>query len=103
MKIECTDPDTKEIKLGIEGVTNSTGWYRIAVAGDHEEENCEVRLVESPMKDCNGPNHGADSSRILITQNVGIATDDRLINPIGFAIKNPLPACEEVLKELDLA
>ncbi|RWR89244.1 Pollen Ole e 1 allergen/extensin [Cinnamomum micranthum f. kanehirae] len=103
VEIECHDPATKELKLNIEGVTNSTGWYRIPVAGDHEEENCVVKLVESPRKDCDSPNRGADSSRILITYNVGISSNNRLINPLGFAIKDPLPACGDVLKELELA
>lgn len=103
VEIECHDPATKELKLNVEGVTNSTGWYRIPVAGDHEEENCVVKLVESPRKDCDSPNRGADSSRILITYNVGISSNNRLINPLGFAIKDPLPACGDVLKELELA
>lgn len=101
MRVECNDMVTKEPTFEVGGHTNSTGWYRIAVEGHHEEDICEVKLFESPRKDCDSSNEKLDSLRILVSKNPKIPPT-RLVNPLGFAIKEPLPICAEVFKKLNM-
>ncbi|CAA6656427.1 unnamed protein product [Spirodela intermedia] len=76
----------------VEGTTDATGTYHLKVADDHEDELCEVVLVESPT----------DRARILLTHNSGLATNVRLANSLGFLKEEPLPSCGVLLAQYQL-
>ncbi|XP_038883591.1 olee1-like protein [Benincasa hispida] len=85
-----------------EAVTDKNGVYRIEVDGDHEEEICEVSLMESADKECGEiPTDGyGHFARVSISGNNGIINPVRRPNPLGFMKKDALPECKEVLREL---
>ncbi|KGN49302.1 hypothetical protein Csa_003004 [Cucumis sativus] len=85
-----------------EGVTDKNGVYKIEVDGDHEEEICEVSLLESADTGCGEiPTDGyGHFARVSITGNNGIINPVRQANPLGFMKKDALPQCKEVLREL---
>ncbi|KAA0052622.1 olee1-like protein isoform X2 [Cucumis melo var. makuwa] len=85
-----------------EAVTDKNGVYKIEVDGDHEEEICEVSLLESGDKGCGEiPTDGyGHFARVSITGNNGIIDPVRQANPLGFKKKEALPQCKEVLREL---
>ena len=85
-----------------EGVTDKNGVYKIEVDGDHEEEICEVSLLESADEECSDiPTDGyGHFARVSITGNNGIINPVRQANPLGFLKKDALPQCKEVLREL---
>ncbi|KAG0447755.1 hypothetical protein HPP92_028191 [Vanilla planifolia] len=82
-----------------DGVTDSTGTYKIAVVDDHEEEICEVVLVESPFADCKEIKFGRDRGQVLLSSDAGISNSVRHANSLGFLRDEPLPGCEKLLKE----
>ncbi|XP_038883605.1 olee1-like protein [Benincasa hispida] len=103
VKLVCRDEANAANKTFTgEAVTDKTGEYRIEVDGDHEEEICEVSLMESADKECSEiPTDGyGHFARISITGNDGITDPVRQANPLGFMVKNALPQCKEVLREL---
>ncbi|KAK4366928.1 hypothetical protein RND71_014808 [Anisodus tanguticus] len=53
VRVRCTDPKTHKVTFDMPSVTNSTGFYRVRVEGDHKNAICSVLLMESPMEDCN--------------------------------------------------
>ncbi|CAA7391994.1 unnamed protein product [Spirodela intermedia] len=86
----------------VEGTTDATGTYHLKVADDHEDELCEVVLVESPHADCSEIKTGRDRARILLTHNSGLATNVRLANSLGFLKEEPLPSCGVLLAQYQL-
>ncbi|XVF27501.1 hypothetical protein REPUB_Repub14bG0112800 [Reevesia pubescens] len=105
VRLECKDIESGKLTLGVDGETDESGTYRIKVDGDHEEEICEVLLVESSDPGCaeiDNESHLRKSARIVLTKDTGMSTDTRFANPLGFMVKERLPECTEVLRELGI-
>ncbi|KAJ0978725.1 hypothetical protein J5N97_014199 [Dioscorea zingiberensis] len=102
VKIECKRYPTGEVTYKGEAVTDDSGTYQLNIDNDHQDETCEVVLVESPVEGCNEIVVGRDRASIMITQNVGISSDTRYANSLGFYKETPLPACGELLRMFDL-
>merc|ERR1711974_78040 len=103
LKLECSDPITRNVTYSIEGVTDSNGHYKLNVRGDHGDSICEVRLTESPEAECNVPMAGLETARIVCTENSGMHNPIRYANALGFMTKDSVSGCKEVLDELGLA
>ncbi|EOY28007.1 hypothetical protein QUC31_012799 [Theobroma cacao] len=105
VRLECRDREGGDITYSVDGETDESGTYHIKVEGDHEEEICEVSLVQSSDPECSEidkENFLRKSARISLTKYSGITSDSRLANPLGFMVKKPLPECTEVLRELGI-
>ncbi|MCL7044821.1 hypothetical protein MKW94_024463 [Papaver nudicaule] len=102
VRLECHDIEGGHLTYSIEGVTNSTGVYRLPVQGDHAEEICEVYLVKSPLPDCSEILKGGASARVQITSNNGIADDTRYANSLGFLKTEPVDGCVNTLRDMGL-
>ncbi|KAL5997889.1 hypothetical protein ACLOJK_008821 [Asimina triloba] len=100
VKLECRSLVNNEITITKEALSNSSGLYHIPVETDHEEDLCEVIAVESPREDCNKCNPGRDRARILLTRNVGIVSNVRHANPLGYMKNDIIEGCTQVLKEM---
>jgi len=100
VKLVCNNRDNGTETYTVEGATDNSGTYRLPVAGDHEDDICEVRLVESSRPDCNEPFRSIDSARILLTKNVGVVDKTRYPNALGYMKKEAQPECADVLKEM---
>ncbi|XP_031473099.1 major pollen allergen Lol p 11-like [Nymphaea colorata] len=100
LKIECEDREGDHPKVVIDGVTDETGTYQIPVAGEHEDDICEVMVTESPMADCNELSPNRNRARVLLAKNSGMPSRLRYANSIGFLKKEPLPECGPLLQEL---
>ncbi|PKU66921.1 Pollen-specific protein C13 [Dendrobium catenatum] len=99
IKVECTHFATGNIEHTSYGVTDSTGNYKIEVADDHEEEICEVVLVESPLENCNKINDGRDRAQVVLSTNTGMSNNARFANSLAFLKDEPLPMCEKFLRD----
>ncbi|PIA42230.1 hypothetical protein AQUCO_02100242v1 [Aquilegia coerulea] len=97
--LECRDRENENNRTLSQSTTDidGNGRYAIEVDGDHEDEICEVRLVQSLDTECNQIIPGLDRARVLISDNSGIASNVRYANPLGFIKAVPLPECAEVL------
>ncbi|MDK0841554.1 pollen Ole e 1 allergen/extensin family protein, partial [Clostridium perfringens] len=74
VKVECRNKTTNEVTVSIEGATDGFGWYRIPVEGDHEEELCEVSLLDSGDETCSELLEGAvHNARVALTNRNGIS------------------------------
>ncbi|RLM75686.1 hypothetical protein C2845_PM15G06740 [Panicum miliaceum] len=102
VRLECKHFGTGNVERAIDGVTDETGTYKIELKDGHEEDICEVVLVQSPRKDCDEVRELRDRASVLLTRNVGICDSVRLANPLGYFKDVPLPVCSELLKKLDL-
>ncbi|KAB5521383.1 hypothetical protein DKX38_025702 [Salix brachista] len=100
VKLVCNNRDSGAETYTVEGATDSSGTYRLPVVGDHEDDICEVKLVESSRPDCNERFQSIDSARILLTKNVGVVDKTRYPNALGFKKKVAQPECTDVLKEM---
>lgn len=98
VRIECKDSKTLGIKYSAEGVTDSTGTYKITVAYDRGDEICDAVLVSSPDPFCSAPNKGRDRARVILTRANGLISDTRFANNMGFLRKQPLGGCTQLLK-----
>ncbi|CAJ1961898.1 unnamed protein product [Sphenostylis stenocarpa] len=106
VRVQCSQVDNvKNVTFHKETTTDKTGSYRVEVDGDHEEDTCEVILVKSPRPDCSEIDHEShllQAATISITKNNGIVSPIRQANPLGFLIKERLPGCAELFKELGI-
>ncbi|KAI5657340.1 hypothetical protein M9H77_26133 [Catharanthus roseus] len=105
VRLECREPVGNQLKFSADGVTDASGNYKLKVVGDHEDEVCQVVLIQSPRQDCNEiPKEAFEqlSSRITLTDNSGIADPVRHANPLGFMVKEAVPECLQLYKELDM-
>lgn len=105
VRLECRDREGGSLTYSIEGDTDAHGMYSLPVDGDREDEICEVVLVKSNKPGCEEINNSPfvrKGARVSITANNGLASPVRLANPLGFLKKEPLPQCDDVLKELGL-
>ncbi|XXG70667.1 hypothetical protein AAC387_Pa07g0099 [Persea americana] len=97
VKVVCRNDTTGEMTYSGNGVTDSSGTYNLEVDNDHEEEICQVELVESPLKDCKEVREGMNRARVVLTNNMGIVSNIRYPNSLGFFKSTPLPGCHELL------
>ncbi|KAJ0228811.1 hypothetical protein HA466_0321940 [Hirschfeldia incana] len=106
VKLECKSRANQTVTLTKEAVTNKDGKYQMEVMGDHEEELCEIILVQSPDAECGEVNNEEflrNAARISLTANDGIVSNEiRTINPLGFMRKTPVADCPQVFKELGI-
>ncbi|XP_010538209.1 PREDICTED: pollen-specific protein-like At4g18596 [Tarenaya hassleriana] len=106
VKLECKNRVNQTVTLVEEAVTDKSGNYEMVVTGDHEEEVCEIVLVESPEAECREINNEEflrNAARISLTANDGIVSNEtRTVNPLGFMRNTPLPDCPKAFKELDI-
>ncbi|TKW04107.1 hypothetical protein SEVIR_7G087900v4 [Setaria viridis] len=99
VRLECKHFGTGAVERAIDGVTDESGFYTIKLKGGHEEDICEVILVESPRKDCAEVPAHSDRASVLLAKDAGISDDMRFPNPLGYFKDVPLPVCGAVLKE----
>ncbi|KAK6134677.1 hypothetical protein DH2020_031602 [Rehmannia glutinosa] len=99
VRLQCSNIETKAVTYTVEGVTDSNGHYSLQVTGDHENDTCDVKAIKSPRPDCSEPLTDVAESRIVITENIGIHTDVRFANPIGFMTKEANPQCISVIQD----
>ena len=101
VRLECRHFGTGELERAIDGVTDATGTYTIELKDSHEEDICQVVLVQSPREDCDQVQALRDRAGVLLTRNVGISDSLRPANPLGYLKDVPLPVCAALLKQLD--
>ncbi|KFK28529.1 hypothetical protein AALP_AA7G008600 [Arabis alpina] len=106
VKLECRSRTNGTITLTKEAVTDKTGSYKMEVTGDHEEEVCELVLVQSPDSGCSDVSKEAylrNAAKISLTANDGIVSHEtRIVNPLGFMVQTPLADCPAAFKELGI-
>lgn len=101
VRVECKSRSTHAETCHFEGTTDETGTYKILIANEHEYENCESVLVESPDSACNKIVEGRERAPVFLTHNNGIATDVRFANAMGFVKTTPLAFCGSLMKLYD--
>ncbi|CAA6656428.1 unnamed protein product [Spirodela intermedia] len=89
VRLECKHEESEELVHTVEGTTDATGTYHLKVADDHEDELCEVVLVESPHADCSEIKTGRDRARILLTHNSGLAPTSVSRTPSDSSRRSP--------------
>ncbi|KAG0500304.1 hypothetical protein HPP92_000376 [Vanilla planifolia] len=99
VKVDCTHFSTGKVEHSNSGLTDSTGTYTINVVDDHEDETCEVVLVESPLDKCKEIKVGRDRGQVVLTLDAGMSTNVRHANSLGFLRDEPLPICGKLLRE----
>lgn len=97
--MECKDDDNHDMIYEVEGVTDETGTYKIAVEGDHDGQLCEAVLVSSPMSECETIEEGMERARVYPTSNNGIASSTRLANNLSSPMDSRLPGCAQLLEQ----
>ncbi|CAF1919385.1 unnamed protein product [Brassica oleracea var. botrytis] len=106
VKLECRSRTNGTLTLTKEAVTDKSGSYKMEVTGDHEEEVCELVLVQSPDSGCSDVSKEAylrNAAKISLTANDGIVSHEtRIVNPLGFMVKTPLADCPAAFKELGI-
>ncbi|KAJ4794962.1 Pollen Ole e 1 allergen and extensin family protein [Rhynchospora pubera] len=98
VKLECRHFLGGKVEHTVPGVTDKNGAYIIELADNHENEICEVVLVESSMKDCAELVPGRDRARVVLSNDIGISADVRYANALGYNRTVPLDVCKEVTK-----
>ncbi|XP_043689065.1 pollen-specific protein C13-like [Telopea speciosissima] len=99
VRVQCKDRDSLQVVYNADGVTDSTGTYKITVLDDHEDELCETVLVSSPQSDCTAKSPGRDGSHVILTNNNGIISNIRHANAMGFMKDSPLSGCTQILQQ----
>lgn len=102
VKLVCTNFTSGELTYTSEATTDSTGTYQISVEHDHQEENCDIRLLKSSQSDCSEINEGRNRAPIVVTHNVGITSNVRYANSLGFLKEKPLSNCGQILMQYAL-
>lgn len=98
VKLECRHFVNGNIEHNIDGVTDTTGKYRFIMTNSHEDEICEVVLVESPRPDCKEITPGRDRARAVLSQDTGITSNFRYPNSLGYLKDKPLDICGAIMK-----
>ncbi|XP_034692350.1 pollen-specific protein C13-like [Vitis riparia] len=99
VRIECKDRNSLQLVYSVEGVTDSTGTYKISIADDHGDQMCDAVLVKSPQPDCAKVDPGRDRSRLSLTRSNGLVSDTRFANAMGFMKDEPASGCTQLLKQ----
>ncbi|KAJ3701516.1 hypothetical protein LUZ61_005221 [Rhynchospora tenuis] len=98
VNLECRHFERGQIEHTVEGVTDNSGAYSLQLADNHENEICEVVLVESAIKDCAEIKPGRDRARVMLSNDIGIPANIRYANSLGFFKDVPLDVCKDVVK-----
>ncbi|KAL2317718.1 hypothetical protein Fmac_031594 [Flemingia macrophylla] len=96
--LQCKDRMTNKIVYSEKVMTDSTGSYTIFVEANQANQNCDARLVTSPLPDCKEPAPGRDHSRVILNRFNGIATKDRFVNNLGFMKEEVASSCAEIFR-----
>ncbi|GMH31402.1 hypothetical protein Nepgr_033245 [Nepenthes gracilis] len=102
VRVECSDRNTKELLYTAEGITDSTGSYKIFIKEDQGDRICDAKLVGSPQEDCKLADPARDRSRVILTSNNGIISKHRFANSLGFVKDQPLAVCAQLLQQYEL-
>ncbi|WOL08052.1 hypothetical protein Cni_G16804 [Canna indica] len=102
VKLQCRNYTNGAITVTEEGVTDESGTYKIEVSDDHQEETCAVMLLKSSRKDCSEVSEDRNHAPVILTHNVGIASNVRNANSLGFLKDEPLPSCGQLLMQYAL-
>ncbi|KAL6975480.1 hypothetical protein U1Q18_024276 [Sarracenia purpurea var. burkii] len=100
--LTCRRRDNDTVTVKLLTTTNKEGRYNLPVVGNHDDEICEMAVVDSGDAECNEKVADIGKAIIAITGNNGIPSRTRYCNPIGFLKKVALPHCVDVLREMDL-
>lgn len=102
MKLVCTNFTTGATTFTSEATTDGSGTYRLSVEHDHQEESCWIQLAKSSQNDCSEINDERNRAPVVITHNVGIASNVRHANSLGFLKDVPLSNCGQILMQYAL-
>jgi Pollen protein Ole e 1 like len=102
VKLECKHFINGKIEHCIHNFTDSAGKYTITIANSHEDEICEVVLVDSSRPDCKEITPGRDRARAVLSCDTGISSNVRYPNALGFLKDKPLDVCGVVMKQYQL-
>lgn len=89
-----------QLRYSVEGVTDSTGTYKIKVEDDHLDELCYATLVSSPVANCRRADPGRSRSEVVLTRNNGAISNLHFANSLGYFRDEPLSGCAELVKHL---
>ena len=103
VRLQCRHFANDSIAHTTDGVTDATGTYSLQMEDDHQEEICEVVLVNSPMADCSEVVKCRDRAIVVLTRDNGVNSKVRYANALGYFKDEPLPVCGQILREYDLA
>ncbi|KAF3323572.1 hypothetical protein FCM35_KLT12303 [Carex littledalei] len=98
VRLECRHFSKGKIEHQVDGVTNKDGTYTIELKDNHDKENCEVVLVQSPLPTCAEIPKGRDRVNVLLADG-GLSSNVRNANSLGFLKDKPLHDCIGVLKQ----
>ncbi|RVW56255.1 Protein downstream of FLC [Vitis vinifera] len=99
VRVECKDRNSMQLLYSIEGITDSTGTYKIMVTEDREDQLCDAVLVSSPQSDCASVDPGRDRAAVILTRYNGIVSDNRYANSMGFLKDHPMSECTQLLQQ----
>lgn len=99
--LQCVNENGGNVTYTEEGVSDAIGMYIITAHGDHEEEICVV-VVNAPTEGQCKEAMPKESDRIVLTNNMGVSSLTRYVNPLGFMTQTIDPLCDLVSTELAL-
>ncbi|KAK9748962.1 hypothetical protein RND81_02G093200 [Saponaria officinalis] len=99
VKLECRHRYTQEVLYEAEAITDATGTYKIYVDKDQKNNVCDTMLVSSPHRQCKLADPGRDRSRVVLTSNNGIVSNDRYANNMGFLMDQPMNFCAQLMQQ----
>ncbi|KAK9757539.1 hypothetical protein RND81_01G169100 [Saponaria officinalis] len=102
VKLECRERNTQEVLYKAEAVTDATGTYKIYVDKDQNKNVCDTILVSSPHRKCKFADPGRDRSRVILTSNNGIVSNDRFANNLGFWVDQPMGFCAKLMQQYEV-
>lgn len=94
--------ETQSETFKTEGKTDKDGKYKLTVEGDHENDICEVTLVNSPRTDCSEIVPDMVNNRVVCSKNVGMHNAVRFVNPLFFQKDKPVEGCKELIEKMEL-
>ncbi|KAJ3703186.1 hypothetical protein LUZ61_006891 [Rhynchospora tenuis] len=98
VRLECKGYKSGVLVYSVDGVTNSTGKYKIVAHDNHVDQICEVALVESPRPDCKEIFKNRSRAPVMLSDDNGISSFNRYPNSLGFLKDKPLDICGAIMK-----
>lgn len=102
VKLECRHRQTQEVLYSAVATTDRTGSYKIFVENDQKENICDTMLLSSPHRRCKLADPGRDRSRVVLTSNNGVVSNDRYANNMGFTVEEPMSYCAQLMQQYQL-
>ncbi|MCD7460891.1 Anther-specific protein lat52 [Datura stramonium] len=102
VRLTCRNIETKNETFTTEGKTDYIGKYKLTVEGDHENDICEISLVNSPKEDCKEIVPEFITNRVVCSKNVGMHNAVRFVNPLFFRKDAPINGCKELVEQMEL-